>query len=117
MASKTHCLYVNGSSCRTWSEGGELGAAPKWKHNLGLRFETSVGEDFAFCARLNARFRSELAADRSDSPLDNATVATLPAVEVLRQQAFAAADPTNAYSPDTEPRIERVCRIVQRSRG
>jgi iron complex outermembrane recepter protein len=80
VSTKTHCIYADASSCRTWSEGGKLGGAPKWKHNLGLRFETSFGDDYAFWAKASARYRSELASDRSDSPLDNSSVATLPAV-------------------------------------
>jgi hypothetical protein len=41
----------------------------------------------------------------------------LAAVEVLRQQAFGISNPNTAGEPDAEPRLQRVCRVVQRSRG
>ncbi|HZF78718.1 MAG TPA: TonB-dependent receptor, partial [Rubrivivax sp.] len=73
---KTQCLYTNGTECRTWAEGGNLGGAPKWKHNLGLRFNTTLQNDWYVWAALNARYKSKVQSDRADSPAQNATVAT-----------------------------------------
>jgi iron complex outermembrane receptor protein len=73
---KTHCLYENGTSCRTWTEGGNLGASPKWKHNLSLRFNTTLDNDWYVWAALGARYTAKVQTDRSDSPADNATVPT-----------------------------------------
>jgi iron complex outermembrane recepter protein len=69
---KTHCLYVAQTSCRTWAEGGLLGGAPKWKHNLGLRFQHTFDNDLNVWASLSARYQSAVQVDRSDRPEDNA---------------------------------------------
>jgi iron complex outermembrane recepter protein len=71
---KTRCLYVNNTGCRTWSEGGKLGGAPKWKHNLGLRFSTTLDNDLYVWGGLTARYVSQTQSDRSDSLAGNATV-------------------------------------------
>lgn len=76
VATKTHCLYLDGSSCRTWGEGGKLGAAPKWKHNLGLRFNTTLDNDWYVWGSLTARYTAKVQTDRADSPAENATVPT-----------------------------------------
>jgi len=72
---KRHCLYTNGTSCRTWSEGGLLGGAPKWKHNLGIRFQHTFDNDLYFWSSLSARYQGPVQVDRSDSKDDNATIA------------------------------------------
>lgn len=74
VATKTHCLYVDGSSCRTWSADGKLGATPRWKHNLGLRFNTTLANDWYVWAALSARYTAKVQTDRADSPAENATV-------------------------------------------
>jgi outer membrane receptor protein involved in Fe transport len=76
VATKKHCLYADGSSCRTWSEGGQLGAAPKWKHNLSLRFNTTLSNDWYVWGSLSARHTAKVQTDRADSPAENATVPT-----------------------------------------
>jgi iron complex outermembrane recepter protein len=68
---KTHCLYVNGTSCRTWTEGGLLGGAPKWKHNLGTRFSYDISDSLTLKAGLSARYQGPVQVDRSDSPAGN----------------------------------------------
>ena len=76
-SSKTHCLYVNVSTaatCKTWSEGGKLGGAPKWKHNVGLRFNTTLANDMYVWGSVSARYVSKVQIDRSDSLTGNATV-------------------------------------------
>jgi iron complex outermembrane recepter protein len=68
---KTHCLYVAQTSCRTWSEGGLLGGAPKWKHNLGLRFQHTFDNDLNVWASVTARYQGPVQVDRSDSKEEN----------------------------------------------
>jgi iron complex outermembrane recepter protein len=74
VATKTHCLYTNGTSCRTWSEGGLLGGAPKWKHNLSVRFAHTFDNDLSFWASLSGSYSGPVQVDRSDSALDNTTI-------------------------------------------
>jgi iron complex outermembrane recepter protein len=76
---KTQCLYVAGTSCRTWAEGGNLGGAPKWKHDFGVRFQHSFDNDLYLWASVNARYSSKVQADRSDSVADNANATYYPA--------------------------------------
>jgi len=74
VTTKTHCLYVNNTSCRTWSAGGKLGAAPKWKHNFGLRFNTTLDNDMYVWGGVSARYVAKIQSDRADSPVENSTV-------------------------------------------
>ena len=75
---KTHCLYVGittGNTCRTWTEGGKLGGGAKWRHNVGLRFNTTLDNDMYVWGSLSARYVGRVQSDRADNPLENATVA------------------------------------------
>lgn len=78
-STKTHCLNVSAagvlSNCRTWNAGGLLGGAPKWKHNVGVRFQLTLPGDYFFSASLSARYVGNIQVDRSDTPADNATLA------------------------------------------
>ena len=78
-ATKTHCIYTNATECRTWAEGGLLGGAPKWKHNLNARFQHTFDNDLYLSATLGARHVGAMQSGRSDSPADNATTSRLPA--------------------------------------
>ena len=74
---KTHCLYVNvttTSTCRTWSAGGKLGAAAKWRHNVGVRFNTTLDNDMYVWGSLSARYVGKVQSDRADNPVQNDTV-------------------------------------------
>jgi outer membrane receptor protein involved in Fe transport len=76
VTTKTHCLYTNNTSCRTWSAGGKLGAAPKWRHNVGLRFNTTLANDVYVWGGVSARYVAKVQSDRADSPAQNSTVAS-----------------------------------------
>ena len=73
---KRQCLYLNNTTreCRTWTEGGLLGGAPKWRHNLGVRFNQTLANDVYVWASLTARYVGPVQVDRADSPADNATI-------------------------------------------
>jgi iron complex outermembrane recepter protein len=75
----TQCLYVSGTECRTWAKGGKLGGSPKWKHETGVRFETSVGRDMYLWSSASARYTGRVRSDRADSVEDNAAVFVYPA--------------------------------------
>ena len=88
-ASKRQCLYEavdsNGAavsasrqSCRSWNEGGLLGGQATWKHNVGVRFNAVLPNNWYFWTTLNARYQGKVQSDRSDDPADNATVPTYP---------------------------------------
>ena len=76
---KTHCLYTNGTSCRTWSEGGILGGGPKWKHNLGVSYSRSVAGGYYLSSSLSARHVGKVITGRSDSIAGNPNVRTFDA--------------------------------------
>lgn len=57
----------DGPDCRVWEAGGKLNGAPKWKHNLGLRYATEVA-DHDLSASLNARYVGRIGNDRVDAP-------------------------------------------------
>lgn len=78
-STKRHCLYTNGTDCRTWSEGGLLGGTPKWKHRLGVRYSTDIGGDMFLRAGGTVRYVGETRADRSDSVAGNDGVFIYPA--------------------------------------
>ena len=72
---KTHCLYINNTSCRTWTEGGKLGGGAKWRHNVRVRFNTTLDNGMYLSSSLGARYVGKVQSDRADNPLENATVA------------------------------------------
>ncbi len=74
----TNCLYTNGTSCRTWSEGGRLGGAPKLKADATLRFNTDLNGDLYLWASATARYVSKVQTDRVDDPSGNITARTYP---------------------------------------
>ncbi|MBC7919384.1 MAG: TonB-dependent receptor [Rhodoferax sp.] len=76
---KTHCIYANGTECRTWAEGGLLGGSPKWKHNLGLSFNTTVGDENYVWGGVRASYQSGVRADRADTVAGNEFVTIYPA--------------------------------------
>ncbi|MBC7377154.1 MAG: TonB-dependent receptor [Burkholderiaceae bacterium] len=69
----TQCLYTNGTSCKTWAEGGTLGGAPKWKHNLGLRFNANLADSYEFWASVRGSYVGAVQVDRTDSKGEAAT--------------------------------------------
>ena len=69
-ATATNCLYTNGTSCRTWLDGGTLGGAPKFKGAAGVRF------NWLLWASATARHVGKVQTDRSDDPNDNGTART-----------------------------------------
>jgi iron complex outermembrane recepter protein len=71
---KTQCLYTNSTSCRTWAEGGLLGGAPKWKHQLGTRFSYDLNDQLSLKASLTGRYQSSVQVDRADGPADNVVI-------------------------------------------
>jgi iron complex outermembrane recepter protein len=65
---KTLCLYIDGTACRTWSAGGVLGGTPKWKHALGLRWDGATAAGLGLNAALRARYTGKKPSDRGDAP-------------------------------------------------
>ncbi len=77
-------LYTNSTSgTRTWAEGGNLGGAPTWKHNLGVRFNTVLDGDYYLTAGLNARYTGGVQVDRADSEAQNQTITLYPAYTLV----------------------------------
>ena len=70
---KTVCLYANNTACRTWAEGGKLGGAAKWRHNVGVRFNSTLDNDMYVWGGLTARHVGKVQIDRADSQIANAT--------------------------------------------
>jgi iron complex outermembrane receptor protein len=68
-ATKTVCLYANGTECRTYTKGGELGGTAPWKHMLNARWNGEV-EGHAVWLAAGARRVSEKSSDRGDDPAD-----------------------------------------------
>jgi iron complex outermembrane recepter protein len=67
---KTVCLYVNNTECRTYTEGGVLGGSPKWKHALGVKWDTTMPSGLGLNASLRARYTGKKPSDRGDAPTD-----------------------------------------------
>lgn len=78
VTTKERCTYAsnnrpgdagdpNGPDCRIWEAGGALNGAPKWKHNVGIRFGTVVGNDMDLSASLSGRYVGKIGNDRTDS--------------------------------------------------
>ncbi len=68
---RTVCLYTNGTSCRTWTKGQELGGAPKWKNTASIRYAGDIGENAQAWASLSGRFLGSVQVDRADFPTDD----------------------------------------------
>ncbi|MBC7623546.1 MAG: TonB-dependent receptor [Aeromicrobium sp.] len=79
-STKTHCLYSDNTTCRTWSKGGRLGGTPKWKHVYGGRYNTTTDGGMYLWAGVNARYVGKVQVDRADSP--TSTVLERPAYTV-----------------------------------
>ena len=62
------CLYADSTECRTWSEGGLLGGAPEWRHNLGANLYHDLSNGLTLSASIRGSYTSEVQSDRSDSP-------------------------------------------------
>lgn len=83
VTTKNRCTYTEGGNrpgstsdpdgpdCRTWSAGGRMNGAPKWKHNFSLRFNTTVATDYDLSASLSARYVGKIGSDRTDSVTEN----------------------------------------------
>jgi iron complex outermembrane recepter protein len=69
-ATKTLCLYTNGTECRTYGKGGKLGGTAPWKHTLRLGWKHSTAGGWDISAGLRARYVGVKASDRGDSPTD-----------------------------------------------
>jgi outer membrane receptor protein involved in Fe transport len=70
-STKTVCLYTNGTSCRTWTDGQKLGGAPKWKNSASIRYSGDIGTNAKGWASLSGRFVSAVQVDRADFPTDD----------------------------------------------
>jgi outer membrane receptor protein involved in Fe transport len=70
-STRTVCLYTDGTSCRTWTEGQKLGGAPKWKNSASIRYSTDLGGDARGWASLSGRHVSAVQVDRADFPTDD----------------------------------------------
>jgi iron complex outermembrane recepter protein len=67
-STKTHCLYADNTTCRTWSKGGKLGGTPKWKHVYGARYNYTTAGGTYLWTGINARYVGKVQVDRADSP-------------------------------------------------
>ncbi len=63
---RTVCLYTDGTGCRTWSKGGELGGAPRWKHSGDIRYEGRLSPDVTGFASVTGRYVGKVQLDRAD---------------------------------------------------
>ena len=70
-ATKEVCLYVDNTECRTYEKGGVLGGTAKWKHGLGVRWDTSLANGMGLNASLRARYTGKKPSDRGDAPNEN----------------------------------------------
>lgn len=70
-STRTVCLYTDGSSCRTWTKGQQLGGTPKWKHSGSIRYSRDLGNDARGWASLSGRFVGAVQVDRADFPTDD----------------------------------------------
>jgi iron complex outermembrane recepter protein len=68
---KTVCLYVDNTECRTWEEGGVLGGTAKWKHGLGIKWDGTLANGLGLNASLRARYIGKKPSDRGDVPGEN----------------------------------------------
>jgi iron complex outermembrane recepter protein len=67
-STKTHCLYTDNTTCRTWTKGGKLGGTPKWKHVYGVRYNYTTAGGTYLWTGINARYVGKVQVDRADSP-------------------------------------------------
>lgn len=67
-ATKEVCLFADNTTCRTYEKGGELGGSPKWKHTLGVRWDSVLGNGMGLNASLRGRYVGKKASDRGDAP-------------------------------------------------
>lgn len=72
-STRTVCLYTDSTSCRTWTKGGLLGGAPRWKHAADVRYTTKLGSDVSGFANLSGRYVGKVQLDRADDPLTTVT--------------------------------------------
>ncbi|MBL0923821.1 MAG: TonB-dependent receptor [Sphingomonadaceae bacterium] len=70
-STRTVCLYTNGTSCRTWTKGQELGGAPKWKNSASIRYSGELGSNANGWVSLSGRFVGSVQVDRADFPTDD----------------------------------------------
>jgi iron complex outermembrane recepter protein len=70
-ATKEVCLYVDNTECRTYEKGGALGGSPKWKHALGIRWDSTLPGGMDVNASLRARYVGKKPSDRGDAPGEN----------------------------------------------
>lgn len=62
---KTHCLYESkNTGCTTWYAGDSLGGSPKWKHNLGVRYNTYFENGIYLNAGLRAHYVGSVLTNR-----------------------------------------------------
>ena len=70
---KEVCLYADGTECRTYRKGGQLGGTAPWKHALNARwsrsFDTPWGDSDVYVAA-SANYLGLKASDRGDDPED-----------------------------------------------
>jgi outer membrane receptor protein involved in Fe transport len=64
---RTHCLYTNNTSCRTWNKGDVLGGTPDWKHNFSLRYQKDLDDGSRLYGVLSGRRLGEVISDRCDT--------------------------------------------------
>ena len=76
-STRTVCLYTNSTGCRTWSKGGQLGGAPRWKHNGEIRYQKQLSEAASGFVSIVGRYVGSVPIDRADDP--NTVVDAFPA--------------------------------------
>jgi iron complex outermembrane recepter protein len=85
-ATKTLCLYTDGSGCRDpWTKGGLLGGAPNWKHSASVRYSTNFSNGMSGWASLSGRYTGSVPIDRADDPAD--TVRARPSYSIFDVRA------------------------------
>lgn len=67
---KEVCLYADNTECRTYTEGGVLGGTAKWKHSLGVRWDTVLDSGLGLNASLRGRYIGKKPSDRGDDPAE-----------------------------------------------
>ncbi|TAG77755.1 MAG: TonB-dependent receptor [Betaproteobacteria bacterium] len=82
---KQLCLYTNGTACRAWEKGGELGGAPAWKHVFGVRYTTTVANGRDAFVALSGRYYDKVQTDRAD--FADAVVRVRPAYSIFDLRA------------------------------
>jgi iron complex outermembrane receptor protein len=87
----THCLYPNqsGKGCTTWYAGDKLGGGAKWKHNVGVRYNTLFDNGMYFSAGASGRYVGKVLTDRDTNGV---SAAQFPAYTLTSANASLSRD-------------------------